>query len=92
MKRTTVSLPEEIAMLAAREARRRGVSISEVARQALAEYLGVASVANGAPRTIPFAAIGASGQRHTSRDFDRTLAREWPSQVEDLGDGKQAHQ
>ena len=79
MKRTTISLPDEIALLAEREAKRRGTSISEVAREALAEHLGVA---DGKPREIPFAAIGASGQRHTSRDFDKILARDWKRHLE----------
>lgn len=39
MKRTTVILPDEIEARLRREARRRGTSIAEVAREALAAYL-----------------------------------------------------
>ena len=74
MKRTTISLPDEVAILAEREARRRETSLSEVVRQALAEHLGLG---RQAPRTIPFAKLGASGHRHTGRDFDQILAAEW---------------
>jgi hypothetical protein len=41
MKRTTISLPDDVALLAEREARRRGVPLSEVAREALSQHLGV---------------------------------------------------
>ncbi len=74
MKRTTVVLSSDLALLAEREARRRGVSLSEVVRRALAAHLGVAE---GQPRRIPFAAIGRSGKRHTARDAEEILAREW---------------
>lgn len=74
MKRTTVSLPDELAAATQMEARRRGVSVSEVTRDALAEHLGLTGET---ARHIPFAAIGASGKRNTSRDAEKILAREW---------------
>jgi Arc/MetJ-type ribon-helix-helix transcriptional regulator len=74
MKRTTISLPDELASALRREARRRDVSISEVARVALSEHLGLTG--NGT-RPLPFAALGASGKRTTARDAERILAREW---------------
>lgn len=74
MKRTTISLPEDLAIAAEREARRRRVSVSEVARQALAEHLGM----NGATRRpLPFAALGRSGHRDTAERLDELLAQEW---------------
>jgi hypothetical protein len=79
MKRTTISLPDDIAMLAEREARRRGTSVSEVARQALAEHLGMGQ---DAPRALPFASLGASGHRHTARDLEQVLAAEWERDLE----------
>lgn len=74
MKRTTISLPDELAVLAEREASRRGVSVSEVARRALAEHLGLGGAA---PRRLPFANLGSSGHRHTARNLEDILADEW---------------
>jgi Arc/MetJ-type ribon-helix-helix transcriptional regulator len=74
MKRTTVTLPESYAELLNREARRRGTSVSEVVREALAAYLGVSS---DKPRRLPFADLGNSGYRHTARDVEEILAEEW---------------
>lgn len=74
MKRTTVSLPDDLAIAAEREARRRRVSVSELVRRALAEHLGMR---DGKPRTIPFAGVADSGYRHTARDFEEILAAEW---------------
>lgn len=74
MKRTTVSLPETLAEVLEREARRRGTSVSDVVREAVAMYLGVSP---DRPRTLPFAALGNSGHRHTARDVEEILAEEW---------------
>ena len=79
MKRTTISLPDDVALLAVREARRRGVSLSEITRQALAEHLGLAAAS---PRALPFARLGSSGSRHTARDLEAHLAAEWAQDVE----------
>jgi len=79
MKRTTISLPDEVAILAVREARRRGVSLSEVAREALAQHLGV----NGhAPRRLPFAKLGRSRHTNTSGRVDELLATGWTRDIE----------
>lgn len=72
MRRTTVSLPDELAAALEREAQRRHVSASEVARRALVAYLGL-----DAARPVPFAALGDSGHRHTARDFEEALADAW---------------
>jgi len=76
MKRTTISLPDELATAIEREARRRRLSVSEIARRALASYFGLAG---GERRRIPFAALGHSGERHTARDLEEILADEWNS-------------
>lgn len=73
MKRTTISLPDDLAAALQREARRRRAPISQIAREALATRYGHAA----GKRTIPFAAIGRSGQRTTARDAETILAREW---------------
>jgi predicted transcriptional regulator len=73
MKRTTISLSDELASAMAREARRRRVSVSQIAREALETRYGHASD----KRVIPFAAIGHSGHGTTARDAEEILAREW---------------
>ena len=79
MKRTTISLPEEVALLAEREARRRGVSVSEVAREALAEHLGISG---GAPRRLAFAKLGRSAHSNTSARVDALLGAGWAADIE----------
>jgi len=74
MRRTTISLPDEVSQLLEREARRRGTSVSQIARQALMEFLGLSEAA---PRHLPFAGLGSSGHRHTARDMEDILAEEW---------------
>lgn len=73
MKRTTVSLPEDLAGALEREARRRRVPVSRVVREGLEAHLGRSAV----KREIPFAAVGRSGQRDTARNVDRILEAEW---------------
>ena len=76
MKRTTVSLPDDLAAAVARERRS-------------AARLGVAGHARGARRAprrirgqtekrrLGFAKLGASGKRNTSRDVEKILDAEW---------------
>ena len=75
MKRTTISLPEDLAEALEREARRRAVPASAVARDALAAHLGVGDGTDR--RELPFAAVGHSGHRTTARDIEELLAVEW---------------
>lgn len=58
MRRTTISLPDDVAAALAREARRRRVPVSQVAREAIEARLGLAEKG---PRDIPFIGIGDSG-------------------------------
>jgi Arc/MetJ-type ribon-helix-helix transcriptional regulator len=74
MKRTTVSLPDDVAKLLEFESQRRRISISEVVRQALIAHL---KLAGDQPRHIPFAALGASGYTDTSERIEEILAEEW---------------
>jgi hypothetical protein len=74
MKRTTVSLPDDLAAALAREAHRRNRSASEITRDALAKHLGLTA---GEPRDIPFGAVGRSGHHNIARDMEELLAREW---------------
>ncbi|HEY7967446.1 MAG TPA: CopG family transcriptional regulator [Solirubrobacteraceae bacterium] len=75
MKRTTISLPADIALALTREAKRRRVSVSEVARVALARDLGVGH--EDSPRRLPIASLGRSGHRTTARNMEPLLEQEW---------------
>ena len=50
MTRTTISLPDDLATLLAREARRRETSVSDIVRRAVESFLG----ASGERRELPF--------------------------------------
>jgi hypothetical protein len=71
MKRATISLPDELAEDMAREAQRRRVSLSEVARDALREHF------DGPANGLPFVGIGRSGRNDTARRSEEILAHEW---------------
>lgn len=75
MRRTTISLPDELADALEREARRRALPASAIARDALSAYLGIGRA--GEQRELPFSAVGRSGQRTTARDMEELLEREW---------------
>jgi hypothetical protein len=74
MKRTTIRLPDDLAAALEREARRRHLPISEIAREAIAHRLG-RNV--GGRRELPFVAIGDSGQGNVARNIDELLKAEW---------------
>ena len=73
MKRTTVTLPDELAGAVEREARRRRTSVSQIVREGLEAHLGRSAGA----RRISFAAVGRSGTRDTARRVDEILDTEW---------------
>lgn len=77
MRRTTISLPEHLADALEREARRRSVPASAIARDALSAHLGIGRP--GERRELPFASLGRSGQRTTARDMEELLDQEWAS-------------
>ena len=75
MRRTTISLPDELAAALQREARRRSMPASAIARDALTVYLGI-----GGPddtRELPFAALGRSGHSDTASEMEELLKHEW---------------
>ena len=69
VKRTTVKLPDEVDARLRHEAQRRGITISELTREALQHHLG-------ARRTLGAAAAGRSGRRDVSERIEEILARE----------------
>jgi len=74
MKRTTISLPDELALALDREAQRRHASASEIARTALAQHLGLSG---DQPRKLSFIGLGHSGHHTTARDMEKLLEQEW---------------
>jgi hypothetical protein len=80
MKRTTVMLCDEMAVLVENERKRRDVSTAEVVREALAVYVGV----NGDEhvRRLTFIGIGVSGgDGRIAERLDEILAEEWPKHL-----------
>jgi metal-responsive CopG/Arc/MetJ family transcriptional regulator len=73
-QRVTISLPDDLAELLAREARRRGDTVSGFVREALEVYLRSPT---SEVREVPFVALGRSGTRSTARDAESILEREW---------------
>src|SRR6058998_3719167 len=67
MRRITVSLPDEIIYALERAARRRHTSVSAVVRAMIAAQLGLTVERE---RTLPFANLGRSGERHVARDME----------------------
>ncbi|MGI8904856.1 MAG: ribbon-helix-helix protein, CopG family [Solirubrobacteraceae bacterium] len=78
MKRTTISLPDDLADVLRREARRSNGSVSEIVRDALAAHLGLV---DGERRELEFAALGRSGRKTTARDMEHLLDTEWDARA-----------
>jgi len=74
MKRTTIKLPEEVDAHLRHEAERRGITISELTREAIEAHL-----ARGPKRrTLLSAGSGASAETDISERIEEILAQEWP--------------
>ena len=78
MKRTTISLPDDLAAALDREAARRRVPVSQVAREAIEARLGMAG---DGPREVSFIGIARSGYTTTSMDIEELLAAEWADAI-----------
>lgn len=72
VRRTTVKLPDELDARLRHEARRRGVTISELTRQAIEALLD----APRGRRRLLAAGAGASGMSTVSEQIEEILARE----------------
>jgi Arc/MetJ-type ribon-helix-helix transcriptional regulator len=73
MRRTTVTLPNEVVEALERAARRGHTSVSDVVRRMLAAQLGMMA----GERPLPFANLGRSGERHVARDMEALLSEDW---------------
>ena len=78
MKRTTISLPDDVANALEREASRRRISVSQVAREAIEARLGLAGTG---PRPLPFAGLFASGLPGIARHDEDYLREHWPDAI-----------
>jgi predicted transcriptional regulator len=70
MVRTTVKISEELDARLRHEAERRGLTISEITREALEAHLG------GRRRVLHAVGAGNSGYRDTARRMEELLAEE----------------
>ncbi|MCZ7664073.1 MAG: ribbon-helix-helix domain-containing protein [Thermoleophilia bacterium] len=68
MKRTTIKLPDELDAKLRHEAERRGLTISELTREAVDQYLG--------GRRLGAAASGRSGRDDISERIEEILTAE----------------
>jgi Arc/MetJ-type ribon-helix-helix transcriptional regulator len=74
MKRTTVSLPDDLAWLLEREAKRHDTSASEIVRQALTHHFGIKPEGT---RRLPFANLGHYEGPRRAADMEQILRDEW---------------
>jgi predicted transcriptional regulator len=70
MKRTTVKLPDDLDLRLRHEARRRGTTVSELTREAIAAHLGPGG------RQLLAAAAGRSGRHDVSERIEEILREE----------------
>jgi hypothetical protein len=75
MRRITISLPDDVVAALEREARRRHLPVSQIARDAVAAHLRF--IPEGERRVLPFAKLGSSGSPNIGRDMEELLAKEW---------------
>jgi predicted transcriptional regulator len=76
MKRTTVKLPDSLDARLRLEARRRGMTISDLTREAIESHLD-----RGKRRKLFGAKAGSSGRSDVSERIEEILATELPSEA-----------
>ena len=69
MKRTTVKLPIELDARLRHEAQRRGITVSELTREAIDHHLG--------SRRLRALGAGRSGRDDISEQIEKILSEEW---------------
>jgi hypothetical protein len=73
MKRTTVKISDELDARLRHEAARRGVTLSELTREALETHIGL----RPPRRVLAGGTVGHSGQGDVARRIEEILAEEW---------------
>ena len=76
MKRTTVKIPDELDARLRHEARRRGVTISALTREALEAHLGAGGEAGRRRRKLRAAGSVRSGGENVAARVEEILAEE----------------
>lgn len=76
MKRTTITLPDDLADLIGREARRRETSVSELVRRLIVKGLGA-----GERREIPWAGLFEDPGMLNGGELDRGL-EDWENDID----------
>jgi hypothetical protein len=79
MRRTTITLPDELAELLSSEARRLQTSVSEVVRRFIEEGL-VGSAEK--PRQIPWAGLFSDPNMIPAERLDEALAQTWADDID----------
>ena len=80
MKRTTISLPDDLAMVVEEEAKRLQMSVSEVIRLSIRETL-----VGGAKRALPFSGVCDDPKMTSGAKMEEALAEGW---ARDLARGR----
>ena len=75
MPRKTISMSKDLALMAQREAQRRGVSLSSLVREALEQHLY-----RSRERKLPWQGIINRGTA-AARELDAELERDWANDV-----------
>lgn len=75
MQRTTVKLSDDLDARLRHEAKRRGITVSELTREAIESHLG----GNRPRRKLLAAGAGASGRDDISERIEEILAKEFGS-------------
>jgi hypothetical protein len=79
MKRTTITLPDDLSELVDSEARRRQASVSEVIRTFIIQ--GLAGSADK-PREIPFAGLFHDPDMAAGESIDEALKQHWADDID----------
>jgi hypothetical protein len=79
MKRTTVKIPDELDALLRHEAQRRGITISQITREALEAHLAGEGAAGRATRRRVFHGVGMfhSGKPGIAHRAKESIREEW---------------
>lgn len=77
MKRTTITLPDDLARVVEDEARRRGISVSEVVRRSIFD-----SLLGSEPRQLPFAGLFDDPGMPPASRMERELDRSWADDLD----------
>ncbi|MFQ5742442.1 MAG: CopG family transcriptional regulator [Acidobacteriota bacterium] len=77
MKRTTITLPDELAEFVSREAHRRQTSVSALVRDLIARGLALDS-----PREIPWAGLFEDPEMVPAARIDDELGQHWADDID----------